>query len=606
MKIRKRIFWLIAIVALYCIWAVLPVSAHALLLRSVPETNAVLAQSPAQVELLFSEPLEAKLSTIKVYDSTGVIVDAGDSGVDSANSERMTVSLPALPNGVYSVAWQVVSQIDGHQTAGSFPFAVGSVDVSTLPAEQDATNTSLPISALIAKWLLLASVALLAGQFISILFIWNPALTSSKDEPGLSNRLSWAWENIYVIGLFGALLAIGLGVLSQAGQATGHELAFPWSKETGQVLSETRLGVIWLTRIVLVLIGFWLVRSNPPKWKHPTQFGIGLALLLTISLTSHAATELHPFFPVVDDWLHLIAMAFWFGGLAHLIAGLAILRKAGGQLQSDVTHRVVERFSLMAIPSVGVLGLTGLYSAGLRVGTIAALFDTTYGHSLLVKQIFVAALLSMAAVNLLIISPGLHRDSLQGVSNSPFIRRLGKTVLTEVILACFLLASVSVLTYLPPARTLPPKTTLIGTLQADDLKIGISISPGLVGQNDFTVQLSPAQSIQSVKTVLAKFIPLGVNLPPSEIDLTAQGDGLYTANGSYLSLPGEWLVEVTVRRENNFDAIVTFDFNLLKPGFTEINKPSIIPQISLSLIILIGLLFGLNLYTWGKNSTLTR
>ena len=293
-------------------------------------SNAILAQSPPQVELLFSEALEAKLSNIKVYNTSGVVVDAGDLGVDSSNTERMTVSLPPLPDGVYSVAWQVVSQTDGHQTAGSFPFAVGKVDASTLPTEQ-TSNTNLPISALIGKWLLLASVALLAGQFTSIFFIWNPALRSNKEEQGLPDRLSLNWDRIYTIGLFGALFAIGLGVLAQAGQTTGHELAFPWSKEAGQVLAETCFGVIWLVRMVLVLIGLWLVLSRTATWKHPARFVVGLALLLTISLTSHAATEIHPLLPVGSDWLHLIGMAFWFGGLVHLIIGLTILRKVEGR-----------------------------------------------------------------------------------------------------------------------------------------------------------------------------------------------------------------------------------------------------------------------------------
>ena len=213
----------------------------------------------------------------------------------------------------------------------------------------------------------------------------------------------------------------------------------------------------------------------------------GLALLLTISFTSHTATEIHPLLPVGSDWFHLIGMAFWFGGLVHLIVGLAILRKVGGRLRTDITYSAARRFSMMALPSVGVLGLTGVYSAVLRVGSISALLDTLYGHALLFKQIFVAALLLIAAVNLLIISPGLHRDSLQDVPNSPSFRRFGKTVLTEIVLACFLLASVTLMTYLPSAKTLPPKTTLTGTINVDDIKIALSISPGLVGQNDLTV-----------------------------------------------------------------------------------------------------------------------
>jgi len=594
MKKPKRILWLILVVALYCAWAVVPVSAHAELLRSIPEANAVLAQSPTQVELLFSEPLETNLSTIKVYDSDGAIVDAGDSSVDSNNPERMTISLPSLPDGIYSVAWQVLSQTDGHLTAGSFPFAVGNISASTLPEEQQTTR--LPISALIAKWLLLASSALLAGQFVSIFFIWDPALKSNPEEPGLSNRLSLVWDEIYKIGLIGALLAIGLGILAQAGQTTGHELAFPWSKEAGQVLAETRLGVTWLVRMALVLTGFWFVRSRKVAWKQPARFVTSLALLLTISLTSHAATEVHPVLPVGSDWLHLITMSFWFGGLAHLITGMAVLRKTGERLRTDVTYSVARRFSTMALPSVGILGLTGLYSAVLRVGSISALLNTLYGHALLFKQIFVGALLLIAAVNLLIISPGLQRDSLQDVSNSKFFQRFGKTVLTEVVLACFLLASVTLMTYLPPAKTLPPKTTLTGTTKVDDLKIALSISPGLVGQNDFTVQLTPARSVQGVSEVILSFVTVEANLPPSDIQLTGEENGIFTGQGAHIVLPGRWLVEVTVRREGKFDAVVTFDFNVPKPGSGSENESSNIPLISIALIVLIGLLFVLNLF----------
>jgi len=66
--------------------------------------------------------------------------------------------------------------------------------------------------------------------------------------------------------------------------------------------------------------------------------------------------------------------------------------------------------------------------------------------------------------------------------------------------------------------------------------------------------------------------------------------------GSHLGFPGRWLVEVTVRREGKFDAVVTFDFNVPKPGSGSENESSNIPLISIVLIVLIGLLFVLNLF----------
>lgn len=594
MKIRTRVVWLIVVVLLYSAWAVSPVLAHAELVRSNPASNAVLAEAPKQVEILFSEPLEQELSTIRVYDTEGTAVDAGDASLDSTNPERMTVSLKSLPDGIYTVSWQVLSQIDGHVTAGSFPFAVGDIAPSSLP--EQTTSTNLPISALAAKWFLLAAAALLAGQFPSMFFVWVPALEAKDENSGLSDRLYRGWEVLYRLGLAGILLAAVLGILAQAGQASGHLLAAPWAKETIQVLTGTRLGVIWLVRVILALIGFWVVRSRPAVWKDWARFAIGLAMLLTISLTSHAATDLHPLIPVLSDWLHLLGMSLWFGGLAHLITGLAALRKTEAQLRTRITSAMVKRFSLMALPSVGVIGLTGMYSAALRLGTWPALFNSDYGHSLLIKQIFVGILLAIAGINFLIISPGLSRDSERGVPGSPFIQRFGRMVLAEIIAAGLLLASVSVMTYIPPARTPPPKSTFTGAINVDDLKVDLTISPALVGQNTFTVRLTPQKAIQSVKEVAMSFVTVEANIPPSDILLTDQGNGVYSAQGSNIGLPGQWLVEVSVRRPDTFDAAVTFDLNIPKSGSVNDKESATNLLISHILLILIGLLILLNFF----------
>lgn len=226
---------LIVIVLSYSAWTVFPVLAHALLLRSNPAANAVLSQSPVQVELFFSEAADGTLSDIKVYNSNGGRADVGDVRVDPADPTRMTVSLHSLNDGVYTVTWKAVSVIDGHQTTGSFPFAVGNLNPSSLPTSQQTSTSNLPISALFAKWLLLASLALTTGQFVFRHLVWQPALRGNElPAPESWARIDW-------IGWLGIILAFILGVLAQAGEVNGAELALPWAKETGRVLIETRL-----------------------------------------------------------------------------------------------------------------------------------------------------------------------------------------------------------------------------------------------------------------------------------------------------------------------------------------------------------------------------
>jgi mono/diheme cytochrome c family protein len=99
--------------------------------------------------------------------------------------------------------------------------------------------------------------------------------------------------------------------------------------------------------------------------------------------------------------------------------------------------------------------------------------------------------------------------------------------------------------------------------------------------------------VQSVKNVLLRFTPLQGNIPPSEIQLIGQGNGIFSAKGAYLSLPDRWQVQAVVRRENKFDAFANFEFKVNGPGSA--NESSEIPRQAGGLLILIGLLIGLNL-----------
>ena len=131
----------------------------------------------------------------------------------------------------------------------------------------------------------------------------------------------------------------------------------------------------------------------------------------------------------------------------------------------------------------------------------------------------------------------------------------------------------------------------------DDLKVDLSIAPGLVGQNTFTLKLnSNGQPVSSVKNALLRFTPHQGNIPPSEIQLIGQGNGMFAAKGTYLSLPGHWQVQAVVRRENKFDAFANFDFSVNSPGSA--SESSAIPREAGGALIFIGLLIALNLIYW--------
>ena len=98
--------------------------AHAQLLGTEPAAGAELAESPDQVRLRFSEPVEAEFSPLEVYDSGGDRVDEDDARVDPDDAKVVLVGLgEELPEGSYTVDWRVTS-IDGHVVEGTYEFAV--------------------------------------------------------------------------------------------------------------------------------------------------------------------------------------------------------------------------------------------------------------------------------------------------------------------------------------------------------------------------------------------------------------------------------------------------------------------------------------------------
>src|SRR5438094_851413 len=103
----------------------LPALAHAQLVRSDPPENASLPVSPKQVQAWFSEEVEPAFSELTVLDKGGARKDNHDSAAVPNDHKSMTVSVPDLSQGTYTVVWKTLSAVDGHAVKGAFYFAIG-------------------------------------------------------------------------------------------------------------------------------------------------------------------------------------------------------------------------------------------------------------------------------------------------------------------------------------------------------------------------------------------------------------------------------------------------------------------------------------------------
>jgi methionine-rich copper-binding protein CopC len=119
----RRVPVVAACVAALGLWPMASAWAHAYLVRSTPAARATVARAPERVQLWFNERLEPAYSRVSVHDRDGQRVDAGDVQVGPDERTRLSVSVPPLPAGPYTVKYRVLS-VDGHVVDAAFTFTV--------------------------------------------------------------------------------------------------------------------------------------------------------------------------------------------------------------------------------------------------------------------------------------------------------------------------------------------------------------------------------------------------------------------------------------------------------------------------------------------------
>ncbi|MCM3060770.1 copper resistance protein CopC, partial [Bacillus subtilis] len=79
--------------------------------------------APDMVRLTFNEALEPAFSTVKVSDASGNAITQDKAKVDASNPRVMTVAIPTLAAGAYTVQWAAMTA-DAHRTKGTYAFRV--------------------------------------------------------------------------------------------------------------------------------------------------------------------------------------------------------------------------------------------------------------------------------------------------------------------------------------------------------------------------------------------------------------------------------------------------------------------------------------------------
>lgn len=303
---------------------------------------------------------------------------------------------------------------------------------------------------IIARAAHIAASILLAGIFSFDLVMLAPAgRLGCGDLHEIERRLFRLAVWSLIAALLSALFWFWLEVVSMSALSLKNALsATAWRT----VLFETQFGRVWQLRLCLIAGGFALVASGLAKVKArralvPVLWLLSVVLLVSLAWISHAAATAHPL-GLLGDALHLCAAGGWIGGLVPLVILLA--RPLASFSLAETVAPVLRRFSTLSLCSVSVLVISGISNSWLLVGSIYALFTTSYGRLLLLKLTFFAILVGFGARNRFVIKTKL----LKARSSPDLLPQLRRNVLCEVCLGVAVVVIVACLGVTPPARHL--------------------------------------------------------------------------------------------------------------------------------------------------------
>lgn len=154
-------------------------------------------------------------------------------------------------------------------------------------------------------------------------------------------------------------------------------------------------------------------------------------------LTSHSMARLEYRLPlVIITALHQLATAAWLGGLPYLL--IAVRRSSS----AEFARQISARFSTLALVSVGVLACAGVLLSFAYVGSLKALYGTSYGAMVATKVLLFCVLLFLGALNFQLVRNGQASTILAS------LKRFGEA---EIGVGITVILAAASLTSLPPA-----------------------------------------------------------------------------------------------------------------------------------------------------------
>lgn len=552
---------------------------HAQLVSSTPAANASLLAPPPDLTMTFSEAVDPATTSVELLDDLQHPVAAVGAAEVDPTGLVVTVGLPRLDPGVYTVSYRVTSAVDGHVSAGIWAFLVDPTGTQPPPAiPPQSSSPSGDLITVAARWIALAAGLMLLGLPIFWILSARPALIHSGESHGAPWGAIAITAAMAFAGLAAYLTLAARPFIEASGVHVGHggggafplDFAAPFgatSFAAAMRLAELGTGVAFLLATGRYFAVDEAQRRGPAPARDRDPAALALvaaaaALALAgSSLAGHADARGGLLFAGID-WLHLLAVAAWVGTLPGLLALAARADKLDVKGRA-LLGEALRRHSRVALAAAPIVALTGIANSPLVLGSARGLVASTYGNVLLAKVVLFSVAVAIGSANFFLIRGGALRRTV------PLIG------IELAVGALAVLAASNLVTAQPAASQVPTLTrSAIGALhlygQGGASTVHAAVILPTPGAQRYQVSVADAATgayrTDVQKVILVFTAPAESGLPDQRVDLQPSADPwLWATSGAYTPVVGEWKLEVLVRRVGERDESTSFNLPVVQP-----------------------------------------
>ncbi len=559
-----KVFFLV-LIGSFLMWV--NTSAHSYLAAVEPPLGTVFDESPEFITLIFTQGPDTGPSEYFLESADGEPISTFTPVYEGEVNERVILNFDeTLADGNYRIAWKAISTTDGHPTRGIVPLAIG-VEPAESTSEVVQTEVTDPsVVRMIVRWLIFLSMTIMVGSLLFPLIAPNQLVPPVRSQKPL------------LLGSFFVLILFGLIDLLIQSQEVGASIT--------NILLESQWGLYQLTKYIFALaIGALIFSGIQGRLGRLFVQLLSLGVLLAQSLASHNASL--GLVGTISDWVHLLAASLWLGGLVQLAwIWMPQPAKRSNEDRLALMQTLIPRFSQLALISVILILISGVYTAYQHIPNLDALFSSMYGRALLAKGILLLPIIALAAVNRFVLVPKMKQwvqSHSEDHSLKPILSRFRRLVAVEALLIVAVLFFAGVLTtasppHLPGAHrghheeTAEVEPPFLIHHAVEDMMLEIQIEQIQDQQRVLTAKVLDLEqnSLDTVLRVSFAFEYLGEDLGDTFFQIVAdkinEGES-YRLEGGYLTLPGPWKVDIIVRiRQRLNDLEVTFPLEVSEHG----------------------------------------